>query len=263
MSLEEFYRHFRWWMDPDDGRALRRFNAIVSFFEGQDVEASRVLDLCAGTGIAGVAAAKALSASELTLVEARAEDMKKAWKWLELAGIRPELRTVAGDVLDLPSLVGEHDLALLWGHTMPHFDPFEAVRLFSGVASVLSDDGAFFIEETDRIKRFLYGSAYKDFLVERKTQDYTLVSLHEGYDVRRGVERRGYYRVPGFKKVTTMELRLWDLASQLALGKIFFKKVELITPSEHGLSEVSEVLVFKRPSKRIAREVYSDFQNFL
>jgi len=263
MSLEEFYRHFRWWMDPDDGRALRRFNAIVSFFEGRDVEASRILDLCAGTGIAGVAATKALSASRLTLVESRGEDIEKVHKWIEIAGIMPKLRTIAGDVLDLPSLVGKHDLALLWGHTMPHFDPFEAVRLFSGVASILSEDGAFFLEETDRIKRFLYGSAYKDFLVERKTQDYTLVSLHEGYDVCRGVERRGYYRLPGFEKIATMELRPWDLASQLALGKIFFKKVELITPSEHGLSEVSEVLVFKRPNKKIAREVYSDFQNSL
>ncbi len=258
MSLEEFYRHFRWWMEPGDDGALRRFKAIVSFFEGQEVAASKVLDLCAGTGIAGVAAAKALSASELTLVETRKEDMEKVREWLEIAGINPKLSLVAGDVLKLPSLVGKHDLAVLWGHTMPHFDPFQAVTLFSGVASVLSDDGAFFIEETDRIKRFLFGSSYRDFLVERRTPEYVLVSLHEGYDVRRGVERRGYYRLPGFERIADMELRLWDLASQLALGRIFFREAELITPGEHG---VSEVLVFRRPKGKIAREVYSEPQN--
>ncbi|WP_342765093.1 class I SAM-dependent methyltransferase [Thermococcus sp.] len=141
MSLEEFYRHFRWWMDPKNERALQRFKAIVQFFEGQNVKASNILDLCAGTGIAGVAAAKALSAPRLTLVESRAEDIVIAREWLEVAGINPELRLVTGDVLELPSLVGEHDLALLWGHTMPHFDPFQAVKLFSGVASVLSEEG--------------------------------------------------------------------------------------------------------------------------
>jgi len=262
MSLEEFYRHLRWWMEPEDGRALRRFEAMVRFFEGQEVDASSVLDVCAGTGIAGVAAAKALSASRLTLVEARGEDLEKAKKWLELAGINPELRLVTGNALELPSLVEEHDVAVLWGHTMPHFDPFQAVRLFSGVALVLGEDGVFFVEETDRIKRFLYGSAYRDFLVEQKARDYAVVSLHEGYDVRRGMEERGYYRVPGFKRIAEMKLRPWDLASQLALGRIFFRKAELITPEDHGAAGVSEVLVFRRPNKRIAGEVYSEFQSF-
>jgi len=258
MSLEEFYRHLRWWMDPEDERALRRFNSIVRFFEVQNLKASDVLDICAGTGIAGVAAAKAFSASRLTLVEARGEDMEKARRWLELAGINPELRLVEGDVLNLPSLVGEHEVAVLWGHTMPHFDPFQAVKLFSGVASVLREDGVFFVEETDRIKRFLYGSAYRDFLVERKAGDYAVVSLHEGYNILRGMEVRGYYRVPGFEKIAEMELRPWDLASQLALGRVFFEEAELVTPGEHGIAGVSEVLVFRRP-RRIAREIYSQF----
>ncbi len=85
-----------------------------------------------------------------------------------------------------------------------------------------------------------------------------MVSLHEGYNIERGIEERGYYKVPGFEKIAEMKVRPWDLASQLALGRIFFKKAELITPGEHGVSGVSEVLVFKRPRK-IARELYSQF----
>ena len=184
--------------------------------------------------------------------------MKKAQRWIELAGITPELRLVIGDVLELPSLVEKHDLAILWGHTMPHFDPFQAVKLFSGVASVLREEGVFFVEETDRIKRFLYGSAYRDFLVEQKTHNYAVVSLHEGYDIKRGMEERSYYKVPGFEKIAEMGLRPWDLASQLALGRIFFEEAELITPAEHGVVGVSEVLVFRRP-RRIAHELYSQF----
>lgn len=127
---------------------------------------------------------------------------------------------------------------------------------------VLGEDGVFLVEETDRIKRFLYGSAYRDFLVEQKARDYAVVSLHEGYDVKRGMEERGYYRVPGFERIAEMKLRPWDLASQLALGRIFFEETGLITPGEHGVAGVSEVLVFRRPNKRIAGEVYSESQSF-
>ena len=263
MSLEEFYRYFRWWMEPDDPKARDRFHSIVRFFEEQEVEASTILDLCAGTGIAGVAAAKALAPSMVTLVDKREDDMVKVGQWMELAGVNSSVMMVTGDVLNLPHLVGRHDVALLWGHSMPHFDPFQAVRLFSGVALVLNEGGVFFVEETDRIKRFLYGSSYRDFLVEGRGDDGRTVSLHEGYDVRRGVEKRGYYRLPGFEKIADMELRPWDLASQLALGGIFFEEVELVTPEEHGLSGVSSVMVFRGPKEKIAREVYYGFQGSL
>ncbi len=255
MSLEEFYRHFRWWMEPEDERAVKRFRAIERFFQGQR-KASSVLDLCAGTGIAGVAAAKALSASKLTLVEVRADDLTKSHEWVEIAGISPEVKTVAGDVLELPFLVGEHDVALLWGHSMPHFDPFQAVKLFAGVALVLSDGGRFFVEETDRIHGFFYRSTYRRFRVEAHDEGSSIISLYEGYDVKRGMEKRGYYRVPGFEKVTRKELRPWDLASQLAIGGIFFKKTELITPEEHDVNGVSEVLVFSEPRKVLIENMY-------
>ena len=261
MPFEEYYRYFRQWMEPEHETARRRFESTLLFFKNQKVSASSVLDLCAGTGIAGAAAAKAFSASKLTLVDVRKEDLEKVREWLGIAEVNPELRLVAGDVLQLPELVEEHDLAVLWGHTMPHFNPFDAVRLFSGVASVLDEGGYFFIEEPDRIGRFLYNRMYRDFTVER-TGAETIVSIHEGYDVRRGVERRGYYILPGFKKMAEMELRAWDLASLLAIGRIFFRDANLITPSEHGVSGVSEVLVFRRPNRRIAGEVYSEFQSF-
>lgn len=263
MSLKEFYHYFRWWMDPGDPRAIERFHSIVRFFESQNLTVDTVLDVCSGTGIAGVAAAKAFSASRVTLVDERGEDMRKVSEWMAIAGVTSAIMMVEGDALNLPHLVGSHDVAVLWGHTMPHFDPFEAVSLFSGVATVLREGGLFFIEETDRIKRFLYGTAYKDFLVEGGLDEKKLVSLHEGYNLRRGTEKRGYYRLPGFEKVADMELRPWDLASQLALGGIFFRKVELITPEEHGLPGVSSVIIFRGPKGKIAREVYSEFQNSL
>ena len=258
MSLEEFYRHFRWWMEPGDRRAVERFRGIVNFFDGYG-SASSILDLCAGTGIAGVAAAKALSASRLTLVEMREDDARKVKSWIEMAGINPELKLIAGDVLELPSLVGMHDVALLFGHSMPHFDPFQAVKLFAGVALVLSEEGRFFVEETDRIYRFLYRSVYQPFRVEAKGEDYSIISLYEGYDVERGMEKRGYYKVPGFEKILEVEIRPWDIASQLAIGSVFFRKVELIKKEDHEIEGVSNVIIFSKPRRRVAGELYNQF----
>ncbi|WP_297501826.1 class I SAM-dependent methyltransferase [Thermococcus sp.] len=256
--MEEFYRHFRWWMEPSDEKAIERLWSIVRFFESYE-KASSVLDLCAGTGIAGVAAAKALSASKLTLVEMRRKDARKVSSWIKMAGINPELKVIAEDILELPSLVGKHDVAVLFGRSMPHFDPFQAVKLFAGVALVLGEDGRFFIEETDRIYRFLYRRAYEPVRVEIRREDYSIISLYEGYKVERGVERRGYYRLPGFEKVMDMDLRPWDLASLLAIGKVFFSDAELIKREMHGIAEVSDVMLFSKPRKEIAGELYSQF----
>jgi len=258
MSLEEFYRHFRWWMEPNEEGAVKRFHAIFEFFKGRG-RASSVLDLCAGTGIAGVAAAKALSASKLTLIEAREEDARKVRGWVEMAKVSLKPRIIVGNVLKLPSLVGEHDAALLFGHSMPHFDPFQAVKLFAGVALVLSKDGRFFVEETDRIHRFLYRSVYQPFRVEARGEDYSIISLYEGYDIGRGLERRGYYRVPGFERLFGMEFRPWDIASQLAIGRVFFEDAEMIAPGGHGVEGVSTVLAFSRPRKDVAERLYGSF----
>ncbi|NJE85604.1 methyltransferase domain-containing protein [Thermococcus sp. CX2] len=262
MSLEELYRYLRWRMEPDDERAVGRFWRIVKvfeFMEGLLPEEPRVLDLCAGTGIAGAAAAKATNAPLLTVLDARNEDLEKARKWLEIAGISPELKLITGDVREVSKLVGEHDLAVLWGLTMPHFDPFDAVRIFANVALSLSEDGVFVMEETDRVYGILYHIGYKDFLVESKTEDHTIVSVHEGYNLKRGTFRRTYYKLPGFEKITEEEYRLWDVASQLAIGSVFFREWKLITRNEHGINSVSHLLYFRRPRKNIARGVLTDF----
>lgn len=257
MSLEELYRYLRWRMEPGDERARLRFERIRSFFESiEDVpENPRILDLCAGTGIAGAAAAKARNAELLTVMDAREEDLKKAREWLKIAGINPELQTIVGDVREVHKLAGEYDLAILWGLTMPHFDPFDAVKIFAGLSMVLGENGAFVIEDADRIYGILYRAGYKDILLESKTEDYTLISVHEGYNLKRGTFKRTYYRLPGFERVTEVEHRLWDIASQLAIGSIFFEEWKLITRAEHGIVGVSDVLFFRKPRKKVAEEV--------
>ena len=259
MSLKELYRYLQWRMDPDDERAILRFHRIVEAFEklnekGLLPKAPRVLDLCAGTGIAGVAMAKATNAKALTVLDAREGDLKKVEKWTEIAGLNLKPEIVVGDAREVAKLVGKHDVAILWGLTMPHFDAFDAVKLFANVALTLSDDGIFLLEEADRIYGIFYQVGYKDMLVEAKSDEYTLISLHEGYDPIRGVFKRTYYKLPGFEKISEQEHRLWDLASQLALGSVFFKEYQVISRAEHGVNGVSHIIYLKSPRRKVVEE---------
>ncbi|ASJ08451.1 SAM-dependent methyltransferase [Thermococcus siculi] len=262
MSLEELYRYINWRMDPADERARERFEGITEFFESISDRlpgGGRVLDVCAGTGIAGVALAKATDARLLTVLDARREDLELAKEWLRIAGINPELRLVRGDAREVANLVDEHDIAILWGYTMPHFDPFDAVKLFANVALTLSDDGVFIIEDMDRVYWILYRAGYREFLVEGRRENYTIASMHEGYDFKRGTFKRGYYVLPGLRKIETVDFHYWDLATQLAIGRVFFREHELIEREAHGNPRVGTVIVLRRPVKETARGVLKNF----
>jgi len=257
MSLEELYRYINWRMNPGDERARERFEGIEEFFESLDWLPinGRVLDLCAGTGIAGAALAKATGAKLLTVLDARRDDLELAREWLEIAGINPELRTVQGDAREVAKLVGEHDVAVLWGHTMPHFDPFDAVRLFANVALVLSANGVFIIEDMDRVYWILYRIGYREFLIEGRKGDYTIASMHEGYDFERGTFKRGYYLLPGFRRISGVDVHYWDIATQLAIGSVFFREYGVMRREEHGLKWVGDVLYFRGPRREVAESI--------
>ncbi|HII60307.1 class I SAM-dependent methyltransferase [Pyrococcus horikoshii] len=260
MNLEELYKYLYWRMDPSDERAIKRFQQIIEVFKkfrdsGLVPTEAKILDICAGTGIAGVAMAKVTKAKTLTLLDARESDLKKSKDWVKIAGLELKPKLVVGDARNVAELVDEHDVAILWGLTMPHFDAFDAVKLFAGVASILSEDGVFLLEESDRVYSIFYRTGYKDILVETKTDTYTLISIHDGYDPIRGVFKRTYYKLPGFEKITEQAHRLWDIASQLSLGSVFFKEYKAITPSEHGVIGVSTVLYFRKPRKKVADEI--------
>ncbi|AMQ18485.1 class I SAM-dependent methyltransferase [Thermococcus peptonophilus] len=261
MSLEELYRYLNWRMNPADKRARDRFERIKEFFESISdglPHGGRILDICAGTGVAGVALAKATRAKLLTVLDARKDDLELASEWLKIADINPKLNLVQGDARETAKLVGEHDVAVLWGYTMPHFDPFDAVRLFANVASILSDDGVFIIEDMDRVYWILYRAGYKKFLIEGRRENYTIASMHEGYDFARGTFKRGYYIIPGFKKISDVDFHYWDLATQLAIGGVFFKEAELITQEEHG-RKVGDILLFRKPRKKVAEEILASY----
>ncbi|AHF81185.1 SAM-dependent methyltransferase [Thermococcus paralvinellae] len=264
MNLEKLYEFLHWPMHPDDEATKIRFERIVRVFDRlieeriiESKEKITILDLAAGTGIAGAALTKAFSNKgvkvELTAVDLREKDLHLIDEWIKSYSVNAEANIVVADIRELHRYFEEahYDIVILWGLTMPHFDPFDTVRIFANVSYVLKEDGIFLMEESDRVFGILYNTGYKDFLIETKTEDYTLVSIHEGYNLKRGMFKRTYYKLPGFEKIAEEEHRLWDIAGILGIGGIFFKDFKLITKGQHEVLGVADVLVFKNPRKNM------------
>ncbi len=262
MDMEEVYSLLKWPMNPDDERARRRFIGIKSFFnwaikEGMLPEKRevRVLDMCAGTGIAGAALADVLREwgykVTLTVLDKRKDDLELVEKWIEYedGGEDVEVLGVVKDCREPLTFLRKQDIVLIWGLTMPHFDPFEAASIMRNVASILSPDGSFIVEEIDRVYGLFYQRRYKDIVVETKTDEYTLISIDEGYDLKRGVIRRSYYRLPGFERVFEMESRLWDLAGLAGMASLLFDDVRVIPRGEHEVNGVADIILMRTPRR--------------
>ncbi|WP_456366112.1 methyltransferase domain-containing protein [Thermococcus sp.] len=255
MSLEKLYSYLRSYMDPESENARKRYKVLKDFFNWTvkkallpDGKKLRILDLCAGTGIAGAALLEVLREwgveASLTLVDKRKDDILKVEGWLNGEG---EVYGAIMDCLDDLEKLGEFDVVLLWGSTMPHFDPYQAADLFTNVSRILSPLGAFMVEETDRFGAFFYKRAYREIVPEVRKGDCTVVSLDEGYDPLRGVVVRGYYKLPGWEKIGEVKTRYWDLAGLAGMGKLVFEEARIITRKEHGTAGVGDVIYFRNP----------------
>ncbi|WP_367884009.1 hypothetical protein [Thermococcus sp. JCM 11816] len=49
------------------------------------------------------------------------------------------------------------------------------------------------------------------------------------------------------------------MATQLAIGSVFFKKAELITQEEHEKKVGGDILLFREPRKEIAEKILEDY----
>ncbi|MEM0459851.1 MAG: HEPN domain-containing protein [Thermofilaceae archaeon] len=64
-------------------------------------------------------------------------------------------------------LEAEQDVALVWGSTTPHFNPWNWIKVLSNASRLLASDGLLLYDEYDRIHAIFYLTGYKDLLLER------------------------------------------------------------------------------------------------
>ena len=238
--LSWFYSVFPWFDDPWDERGRRYFEETLAAM-GRLLEhpwmgalsargRAEVLELCGGAGFGGVALAKLLTEKgvdvKLTITDLRPDALERAGKWAA-EELGRDIETLVLDARQAHKLEREFDIALLYGLSTPHFDPWGLTELLASVGEALKDEGLFVVEESDRRHRIFLMTGYKWALAEAAGEKLA-VSFHTGYDRYRGTVRRHYIDFGSGSGPVEMETFMWGLAEVGAFMWCFFKEVDFL-----------------------------------
>ncbi len=232
MDLDSLYRLFEWPEDPGERAFLERTERARGHMDiltshpwirglGEEV---RLLDLCSGTGIGGAILADRLIREGkkvyLTLADLREDALRKAGEWIpDTIGVKPKLVRCRAE--EVHRFISDQDLCLIYGLSIPHFNPWNCARMLASVSSV---SNMAVIEVMDYYDWYFRTIGYKYLLPERGEGK---VTLHQGYDHLRGVYRRKLISLLTGESAD-MEVSFWSLSSLGTLMWMFYRDVDFI-----------------------------------
>ncbi|MGB9895624.1 MAG: methyltransferase domain-containing protein [Thermoproteota archaeon] len=264
-ELEKLYEVFKWNEDLFDEKGKARYakvyNEISKVLEHkwiQNLVNSKnrlsVLDLCGGTGIAGIAFSEKLKEigknTELTIVDLRKSALEKAKEFGKLV-LNAEPNVISQDARKLSELSIVADLVLLWGFTTPHFNPWDLIKVYSSLSKLMNCEGVLVVEESDRFGGIL-STGYRDILGEYYSKDHFVVTIHSSHDVVTGFTERIAVDLIT-REISPMKLYFWDIASSAAMAWMFFYDVDFI---QSASSKMNGYIVAYRPRKTIDPSLY-------
>ena len=156
-------------------------------------------------------------------MRSEALEVAKRWGEEELG----EVETLEADAGELHRLELNPDVVLIYGYSAPHFDPWKMARLLASTAEALGEEGLLILEETDRRYNILYLAGYKDVLPEKVDREAVTLSVHAGYDLRRGTFKRILIDLLKGESIT-IDLYYWGVADLSGLAWLFFEDVDLL-----------------------------------
>jgi len=236
-SVERLYRLVEWPSTPCTPEGRRKaFEALHTLHRLLDHEWMRralssrrvdVLDLCSGGGVAGYAMAKALRnrgvETTIILADVRCSLVAEGVQCLRRLGVE-DVEGLCLEASALPLRSRCVDVALLWGLTTPHFDPWTALRVYAWVSHALRDDGLLLVEEYDRVLRLL-STGYRE--VSSEPSERLVVSIHRGYDFAKSTVVRSFIDLETGDRVD-VELFLWSPALTALILWTIFSDVDLV-----------------------------------
>ena len=261
-ELEDIYGVIPWPEDPwsEEGRtrfekALKRFDKLTSHEWIGSIVSSRnhvrILDVCGGTGIGGIALAKTLTESgrivELTITDLRRTALQKALAFSKELGIKTRIEQI--DALKIHETGEKYDIGLLYGCSTPHFNPWRIVKFLASVSSAITDDGVFVLDEVDRIYMFLV-QGYWLLLPDEASKDRVVISMHSSYDPVRGEIKRLEFDLVKRRKVE-LPLYFWGLAELMSIAWLFFEDIDFLRDEDSMRGQCTGLIVAHKPRRRI------------
>jgi len=255
-QLEKLYAIIGWVEDLSSVKGKSRFEEAVRVFRKviahlwiKDVLENKdkvsVLDVCGGTGVGGLAFSKVLQDKgvdvKLIVNDLRESALEKAKAFgKEILG--KDVDVLLCDAAEIHRHGVKADIALLYGLSTPHFNPWSMVRLTVSVAKVLEPSGVFIVEESDRHYNVFYKVGYKDVLPEYVSENKVVLTIHSGYDVRKGVFKRTVLNLLSMDRAL-IEVHFWSIANTAALLWVFFDNIDFLPAN----SQTRGLVLAKKP----------------
>uniref|UniRef100_A0A7C5YXU3 Class I SAM-dependent methyltransferase n=1 Tax=Ignisphaera aggregans TaxID=334771 RepID=A0A7C5YXU3_9CREN len=258
--MEKFYNLHPWVEDPETPQGFERYQQVLKIMEQlvshlwiqdilKDRKVIRVIDVCSGMGLAGIAFSKVLRDRgfevNLTLIDLRLRALEKA-RGFALKELGFEPKTIVLDITNPLNVFEKYDVALMWGLTTPHFNPWKWIKVLINISKMLTNDGIFAYEEADRVQNIFLVRGYKDVLPEIVEENRLVLSIHAGRDSRTGDIKRLLINLFTGDRVET-NVYFWDLASSAAFTWMFFEDVDFLQIE----SSVKGVIIANRPRRAI------------
>jgi ubiquinone/menaquinone biosynthesis C-methylase UbiE len=268
--IEEMYRLYPWPEDPsrDEGKrryyeALNKFKVAVKHEWMNKLINSKkhlkIIELCSGTGIGGIALSKILiengKSVELKMLDARREALEKALDFsLKELGFKAQIQVA--DILKPDYLEGKYDIALMYGFSSSHFNPWEMIKILSSIQEIIVEDGILLMEERDRIQGvFLRG--YQQILPEY-SENKTVLTIHKDYNALKGEFYRIIFDLKSGER-SEMKVYFWGLAELMSMVWIFFKDVDFI-PYQYG--NYRGIIIAYKPRGKLTHLDFSETPKF-
>lgn len=251
-----------WPEDPwsKEGRSryeegLRRFEKLTSHEWVNSMiskkDCIRIIDACGGTGIGGIALAKALvkygRSIELTITDLRKTALRKAVKFGKEVGIKVNVEYI--DALKIHETDREYDIGLLYGNSAPHFNPWRLIRFLASASSSIIEDGIFILDEVDRIYMFLV-QGYRLVLPDEASKERAVISMHSHYDPITGEIRRLELDLVK-RKSAELPLYFWGLAELMSIAWLFFEDIDFLRDEDSKGGQCRGLILAHKPRKRI------------
>ncbi len=239
--MEKLYEIYPWPDNPytSEGRAryvetLEDMEKIVShqWFRKrlENKKQVSIIEFCSGYGVGGVGLARVLCEkygleTSITLIDLRRKPLEVARRFSR-EELGYEAKTITHDVTEKIDLGRKYDIALLWGHSTPHFSPWDYIKLLANIHRSLKDKGIYFYDESDRTYTILVRTGYQ-YVLPELGGGKTVLTMHKKVDHVTGYIHRLAYNLDDQQRVD-MKVYFWGLADSMAFTWMFFENIDFI-----------------------------------
>lgn len=234
--------------------AIERFKKLINHEWFKELLGKRrqvkVIDLCGGSGIGGIALCKVLQElnydTELTVLDIRKDALEICKKFAK-EELNINVNTVLKDVREYLKFDYRFDLVLIYGASTIYFSPWEWVKILLNISENITNDGLFINDDVDRMYTIIYQYGYKNVLIEHTSRDKLVISIHEKYDFKTGIFKRIFYNMLKSEIIGSFNLFFWSIADLSTYTWLFFKDIDVVI---QDLTKPWQVFIIAREPRR-------------